>query len=172
MDLKNTRHCVIYIVVAGFAFYLLMALLSVLFIYPLPLADDFYADYYETEHCDPRTGEVTSEIHIAEFKNNFEMRKFYHNETMRKRRMYLLGLASVLLFTVTWIIFYAIPQKNPVYYRDPTEPFWTIVAICFFTICIVSGVFAYLLPPPIEWFPKFITDINSRKVEELLMILK
>ena len=171
MDYYNGRHCIIYIIITGFVFYLLSAVMSALFIYVLPLAEDFYTDYWENIYEDPEGG-ISYEFYITEFKNDFEKRKFYHNKAMEKRNTYLIWLNFVIAVVITSVVFYFIPERRKVSNENSyTGVFISILAMAFCVTFIMPLMFSFILPSPIEWFPKILKDFYENKVNDLLIEL-
>lgn len=167
MDLGNRRHEIIYVVVAGFAFYIIGAMLSAIFIVAVPMAKDWCLDSVTIEKSE---GEY--ETICTEFKNDFEARKYYHNKRMVTRNKYLLAMQFLLALGTTGLLFYFIPKWKGLNPSAHGGHFLEIAIVAFVVSIVVPLILGWLLPAPVKWFPSVFKEMNDAQVNEALRNLR
>jgi hypothetical protein len=148
-----------YLVIAGFLFYVLHTFLQVVFIVTLPMEEGWAV---ETEEFDTADG---TETVVTEFKDEYEEAKYYHNEQMLDRNKYLIGAEFALGLGLTILLFHFIPKwkAGGVQKDEPDKPI-SILFLAFGITIIMPLVFSWILPPPVEWFPSYLRELNDTLV--------
>ena len=168
MDYNNKKHIITYIIVGGFVFYILSAIISSIFIISVPQDKDWCLESIEIQ-----VSENDYKTECIEFKNDFEMLKYYHNKEMVRRNKYLVFLEFILAFLATSLFFYFIPKwKGHVSNEDNASKFLILTLIAFLISTIAPLIFSWILPAPVNWFPQIFKDINDAQVNEVLRNLR
>ena len=166
MNINNTRHLIGYLLASGLLAYLLSAMLSAIFIIGLDMDDNW---------CEVPIEVRDGEWKCLEFKTNFEERKYDHNSDMRDRNEKLLILKFVLFLGITYLVFHFIPKWREGRHHSALDLTHTLVPLGFLSFgvsMIMPLIFAFILPPPTEWFPDIFVEIHETQREAILLELK
>ena len=155
----------LFMIVGGFVFYLLSAIIDPIFIPTLEMPRIWCQKWVEKS-----TGYQTEEI-CVEFNSKLNELKYNHNRKMEKRRHYkMIGFflaASVLTFLL--MVF------NPsLFFGEAVtiEDYTGAIAIAVFYGVILGfilpTVYELLLPPPMEWLPQELLEIRNARTEFIL----
>ena len=119
------------------------------------------------------------------FKNDFEEAKHFQNGRMHNRNQTLLGVEFALWFLVgALVVGERKSEPCPAYLSRRgliplVERFWwsnweriAYGLMLVYLVLIISLILSWVLPPPIEWFPRVITDINETLVEAELQRIR
>ena len=151
----HKRDFLITTLVLGFLSFLFLATLSAIFIIVVPLNPDKIDSWIteEDSYGSNATFPVTND--------SIEMRNYFHNKEMQTRNVFLIFVVAILggllaLFTYQWIPSLKNYKKGEVF------------LIGFLVALIVPQVLGRVLPPPVKWFPREITEIREARQEKLL----
>lgn len=168
MDLNNERHLIIYIVIGGFFAYVLAAMLSAIFLVPVPQSNNWCLETMQVQ-----TSSDESETRCVKFKNDFEMAKYYHNKDQVTLNKWLIFFNYIIALFTTSLLFYLIPKwKGPLKNKGSGEELFSILFLAFLVSIVVPLIFSWILPPPVYWFPSIFTEINNAQVNEALRQLR
>ncbi len=174
MNLVDSKQVILYIIIAGFFFYLARAALDSIFIVAIPMDDDWCLQYNKDET------KPEYEWVCLKYKNKLEQLKHYHNLKMIERNKYLSFSLFVIAFLLTKLIFSLIPewkangfntQSLKIAMTDVTGIIFELI-IAFVIIFITPWIFELILPPPAEWFPEVFREISNAQIEAKLRELK
>ena len=166
MNIDNTRHLISYLLASGLLAYLLLVMLSAIFIIPLEMDDNW---------CEIPIEVRDGEWRCVGFKNNLEERKYDHNSDMRDRNEKLIILEFVLFLGITYLVFHFIPKWRERRHHsalDLTHTFIPLGVLTFGVSMVMPYIFDFILPPPTEWFPDIFVEIRETQREAILLELK
>ena len=162
MDITRARNLVLFLVVAGFTFYVVNALWSAFFITALPQDSDWCRDWIT-----PEEGAPSSPGMCLKFKNEIEEAKHFHNRRMLDRnRRWVYGTIGVGI-VIAWLSFYVVPRWRHLH-PDILRVAVTSVLLGFASAVIVPMILSWLLPAPYKWFPRAITDAALAREQQAL----
>jgi len=167
MNIADKKQVIGYLVTAGFVAYVFAAMLSSIFIIAVDMDDGWCIESMEFQ-----TGPDSYEIRCIEFKNRFEEYKYYHNHDMKERNKYLIGGNFALFLAMTFLLFHFVPKWQGENDRTNHDKFFLLFLLSFGVVVIMPLIFGFVLPAPIEWFPKIFVEIHEKQIEATLLELK
>lgn len=147
------------IIFLGFVFYCTDAIFSTIFFPELPQDDDWCINLEI-----PQT--ESDNEYCKQFKNEFEQLKYYHNLKISEWHLYFTMVCCALVMLFSGYI--ARKNKNSTRFFSQ-EGAWFAMGVL---IIYLPFIFNWILPPPIEWFPKTIKQFSEARKNELLLELK
>ena len=156
MNLDNRLHMLVYVVVGGLLFYGSTAIWSAFFIIALPQDPGWCADVVQIQ-----TGENSFDEQCVAFKDHASELKHYHNQRMVQRNKYWLYFRSVLGALLGALVFHTIPRwrRTP----SPSTALTGGLALGAVVAFLAPLVFGWMLPSPIDWFPRELAEIHSAR---------
>jgi len=159
----SRKNIVLYLLIGGFLFYTVSAILSAIFITPIPMDSDWCKDGEVVQ-----IGENDSEFICFEFKNEWQKSIYYYNQKMigRNKNLFWLRLFSILIITV--FIFYVIPKWKRNLNVEKSKAIGSSIALSIGIVLLMPFFFSLILPPPNEWLPKIFEEINDAQINEAI----
>ncbi len=158
----------LFVIVGGFAFYVLNVLWSAYFFIGLPQQEGWCLEWDWIEHYD---GAI--EYICTEPINDKEKSINYHNLAMIERNKYWLYSTSVTgpllaLFLFLWLpkLIGAQTVADDQYVITPDVV--AIGAVGLVASFVAPWVYQYVLPAPVDWFPDFIGNYHDQQVRYFL----
>ena len=164
MNIEDKRQIAVFLLGASFAFYLLGAVWSAIFIVALPQDPDWCQDVVEIQ-----TGENSYEERCVAFKDHAAEMKHYHNQRMIGRNKYWLYATAVLGGLLGALAFHTVPGWRGDHTSSNT--FGGGVAIGAIAAFLGPLVLGWILPPPIRWFPQEFVEIHDARQDAALQEL-
>jgi hypothetical protein len=161
VNLEDKRHVAIFLLGASFAFYLLGAAWSAIFIVALPQDPDWCQDVVEIQ-----TGENSYEERCVAFKNQAAEIKHYHNQRMIERNKYWLYATLVLGGLAGILAFHTMPRWRG--QQTSSSSLGGGIAAGVMAAFLGPLLLGWLLPAPIHWFPREFAEIHEVRQDAAL----
>ena len=156
MNFNDKRHTWAFAIAGAIFFYALGAATSALFIIALPQDPDWCVDVIEIQ-----TDEDSFEESCVVFKDEAAQLKHYHNLQMRQRNKYRLYFTVVFGALLGALLFHVLPRLR----SRATAPNSLGRGLALGAVVAFLGpmVLGWLLPPPIDWFPRELAEIHAAR---------
>ena len=155
----------LFMAVGGVVFYLISVFIDPIFIPNLPMPENFCQKWIET-----RSG-YQQRTECVEFSNSRDQALYEHNRRMEQRR----ANKMIGLFIAASIITFLLMLFNPPVFFGPgvkIESYSGAIATAvFFGITmgfLLPTVLQMFLPPPQEWLPRELLEIQDARIEFVL----
>lgn len=173
MNINKPTHIIPFVLMIGFLFYLLSAMLSAIFIVAVPMDRDAVTEFSEVE-VDTGSESTRTNLVPVGFKNSFEEVKHYHNMAMlEKNRKFL--YAQLLLGGLVGFFFFHVIPKWQGKLDDHLETVGLAIgsfALGAATVLFMPAIFGRVLPPPVNWFPPEFKEISELRERDAIARLR
>lgn len=167
MNINNKRHITSFFILGGFIIFLFHTVMQVIILSNVPQPADWCLD--AVEYSDSGSGDTRTLC--IEYKNDLEMRKYYHNKKQLTKNKYIVMPLSAAFGGLLAVLFFSyIPMRR----RGGKMGMSNVGGSFVFGVAvwlIMILVYGAILPPPVEWFPDVITEYALEKQENTLRML-
>ena len=185
---KETRYLIVWFFLGGFISYLLAATLDATFLTILNQEEDWCAKIEKSY------GGVDDSLQIdcVEYKDNVAFIAHTWNQKQADKKPWLLGTNYCVMLILTVLVINLIPkwrEKTPLLefsneIRSNIKNYggtrrlvdhnaiFGLMLYAFLITFVSPWIFNWILPPPIEWFPSFITDLEQSRVSAMMEALQ
>ena len=155
----------LYMVLGGFFFYLLSVFIEPVFIPTLPMPEEWCQKWIET-----RSG-YQKRMECVEFGNTLDELKYQHNRKMEERRTNKMIGLFIAASAITFLMMVLNPANffgDGVNIENYTGAIATAVFYGIILGFMLPIIYETLLPPPTEWMPKELFEIQQARTEFIL----
>jgi uncharacterized membrane protein YraQ (UPF0718 family) len=176
MSENKPWHLVVFACCLGVVIYLASALWSALFIIDVPQAPDAVVDFVEIEQqvSGRYYDDSYTEASPTKFKNTLEELKYHHNVTMLERNRYWFYGTLIFGAFAGYVAFSLIPRwraRAGIHSGPPTSAI-SSAFLGAFVAAVLPMLLGWILPAPVEWFPRRICEMADARQSQALAKLE